>query len=133
MSGPLPTECVGLVASIGAEVQEWPGSPVGVVCPNGALLQRLTEHPDAGHLVLAARRGAVLTRLADTPLRTVRRTPLPPEARSASAARQLGRRGVSGLGAAASSSEAATLIVSEMVTNALLHAGTTLELSVARC
>ena len=29
--------------------------------------------------------------------------------------------------------EAATLIVSEMVTNALLHAGTMLELSVARC
>ena len=29
--------------------------------------------------------------------------------------------------------EAATLIVSEMVTNALLHAGTNLALSVARC
>ena len=60
-----------------------------MVCPNGALLQRLTEHPEAEHLVLAARRGAVLTRLADSPPRTVRRTPLPPEARSAGAARQL--------------------------------------------
>jgi anti-sigma regulatory factor (Ser/Thr protein kinase) len=132
VSGPLPTECVGLVASIGAEVQEWPGSPVGVVCPNGALLQRLTQHPDAGHLVLAARRGAVLTRLADTPPRTVRRTPLPPEARSAGAARQLVAEACLDWECGVQL-EAATLIVSEMVTNALLHAGTMLELSVARC
>jgi anti-sigma regulatory factor (Ser/Thr protein kinase) len=130
--GPLPPECVGLVASIGAEVQEWRGSPVGVVCPNGVLLQRLAQHPDAEPLVLAARRGAVLTRLADSPPRTVRRTPLPPEARSAGAARQLVAEACMDWDCGIQL-EAATLIVSEMVTNALLHAGTMLELSVARC
>jgi anti-sigma regulatory factor (Ser/Thr protein kinase) len=132
VTGPLPPECVSVLASIGAEVQEWRGSPVGVVCPNGVLLQRLAQHPDAEHLVLAARRGAVLTRLADSPPRTVRRTPLPPEARSAGAARQLVAEACMDWDCGIQL-EAATLIVSEMVTNALLHAGTMLELSVARC
>ena len=35
VTGALPRECVALAASIGAEVQEWRGSPVGVVCPTG--------------------------------------------------------------------------------------------------
>ena len=132
VTGPLPAECVSVLASIGAEVQEWPGSPVGVVCPNGVLLQRLAQHPDAQHLILAARRGTVLSRLADSPPRTVRRTPLPPEARSAGAARQLVAEACMDWDCGIQL-EAATLIVSEMVTNALLHAGTMLELSVARC
>ena len=82
--------------------------------------------------MLGERRAAVLSRLADGPARPVIRLPLPPEARSASVARQRVAEVCLDWGCGIQL-EAATLIVSEMVTNALLHAGTMLELSVARC
>jgi anti-sigma regulatory factor (Ser/Thr protein kinase) len=132
VTGPFPRDAVNLIASMGAEVQQWPGSPVGVVCHSLVLRQRLGQHPDAQHLVIAERRGAVLSRLANHPSRTVVRRPLPPETRSSAAARQLVAEACLDWDCGIQL-EAATLIASEMVTNALLHAGTSLELSVARC
>jgi hypothetical protein len=132
VTGPIRPESAGVVACVGTEVQQWPGSPVGIVCPSLALRHRLTQHPEAHALVIGDRRGVVLSRLADHPERTVARATLEPEARSSGAARQMVAEACLDWDCGIQL-EAATLIASEMVTNALLHAGTMLELSVARC
>ena len=132
VTGPVDAEAVDVLASVGCEVEHWPGSRVGMICPDAALRRELAQHPDTRYVVLGERRAAVLARLADGPARTVTRLPLPPEARSASVARQRVAEACLDWGCGIQL-EAATLIVSEMVTNALLHAGTMLELSVARC
>ncbi len=123
---------VGLLASVAAEVRQWPGTAVGVVCPRPDLRESLRRQPDSEHLVIADRRRRVLAGLARRPRPTVVRAPLPPVARSARAARDLVARTCLDWGCSAQVG-AATLVVSELVTNAMLHAGTDLSVSVARC
>ncbi len=132
VTGPMDAEAVDVLASVGCEVEHWPGSRVGMICPDAALRRELAQQPDTRYVVLGERRAAVLSRLADGPARTIMRLPLPAEAQSASVARQRVAEVCLDWGCGIQL-EAATLIVSEMVTNALLHAGTMLELSVARC
>ena len=105
---------------------------MGVVCPRPDLRESLRRQPDSEHLVIADRRRRVLAGLARRPRPTVVRAPLPPVARSARAARDLVARTCLDWGCSAQVG-AATLVVSELVTNAMLHAGTDLSVSVARC
>jgi hypothetical protein len=125
-------EGVGLLASVAAEVRQWPGTALGVVCPRPDLRESLARQPDSEHLVIADRRRRVLAGLARRPRATVVRAPLPPVARSARAARDLVARTCLDWECSAQVG-AATLVISELVTNAMLHAGTDLTVSLARC
>ena len=131
-TGPPDPGGIGLLGSLAAEVRQWPGTPLGVICPRPDLRESLGRQPDSEHLVIADRRRRVLAGLARRPRPTVVRAPLPPVARSARAARDLVSRTCLDWECSAQVG-AATLVVSELVTNAMLHAGTDLSVSVARC
>ena len=46
VTGPVDAEAVDLLASVGCEVEHWPGSRVGMICPDAALRRELAQHPD---------------------------------------------------------------------------------------
>lgn len=62
----------------------------------------------------------------------LRATKLPPEAASVPAARRFTTEAVRDLGGAAAAASEAQLLVSELATNAVLHAGTPIRLSILR-
>ena len=125
-------EASSLLASVGSEVRQWPGTPVGLVCPAVRLRQSLGRHPDSRYLVLAERRGQALAALARQPRATIVRASLPPVARSARAARDLVARTLLDWGWGPQIGSA-TLVVSELVTNAMLDADSELWVTISRC
>ena len=128
---PAPEE-TALLASVGSEVRQWPGTPVGMVCPAVRLRQSLVRHPDSRYLVVAERRRQVLAGLARQPRATVVRASLPPVARSARAARDLVARTLLDWGWGPQIG-GATLVVSELVTHAMLDADSELWVTISRC
>jgi anti-sigma regulatory factor (Ser/Thr protein kinase) len=132
VTGPVDHESVALLASLGAEVEQWPGVPIAVVCPEPELREQLAAEPDSRHLMVESEREPVLARLlAGRPASMVRMS-LEPDPRSAGAAREVVAKACDRWGMS-SVSASATLVVSELVTNALPHAGSEVGLSVARC
>jgi hypothetical protein len=125
-------EATALLASVGSEVRQWPGTPVGMVCPAVRLRQSLGRHPDSRYLVLADRRRQALAALARQPRATVVRASLPPVARSARAARDLVARTLLDWGWGPQIG-GATLVVSELVTHAMLDADSELSVTISRC
>jgi hypothetical protein len=131
-TGTPDSESTALLASVGSEVRQWPGTPVGMVCPTVRLREGISRHPDSRYLVLAARRRQVLVGLAHRPHATVVQASLPPVARSARAARDLVARTLLDWGCGPQIG-GATLVVSELVTHAMLYADSDLLVTVARC
>ena len=125
-------EATALLASVGSEVRQWPGTPVGLVCPAVRLRQSLGRHPDSRYLVLAERRRQALAALARQPRATIVRASLPPVARSARAARDLVARTLLDWGWGPQIGSA-TLVVSELVTHAMLDADSELWVTISRC
>jgi hypothetical protein len=126
------SESTALLASVGSEVRQWPGTPVGMVCPTARLREGLGRHPDSRYLVIAERRRQVLASLARRPRATVVQASMPPVARSARAARDLVARTLLDWGCGPQIG-GATLVVSELVTHAMLYADSDLLVTVARC
>jgi hypothetical protein len=131
VTGPADADVVALVGSLGAQVRHWPGTPVGVVCPSADVRRRLLGHGDGQHLVLRLRRAAVLSHLAQFPRPTSIRRVFAPVAESVRAARDLVAHACLDWGCGAQA-DAAMLVTSELVTNALVHAGTGPRVFVAR-
>ncbi len=131
-TGPPDSESTALLASVGSEVRQWPGTPIGMVCPTVRLRDGIARHPDSRYLVIAERRRQVLARLARRPRATVVQASLPPVARSARAARDLVARTLLDWGCGPQIG-GATLVVSELVTHAMLYADSDLLVTVARC
>ena len=131
VTGPADPESVALLASLGVEVEQWPGVPIAVVCPDGRLREALAARPDTRHLMVEPERQPVLGRLLARPPASTVRTSLEPDPRSAGAAREVVAKACDRWGMS-SVSASATLVVSELVTNALPHAGSDVGLSVAR-
>jgi hypothetical protein len=131
-TGPPEAEATALLASVGSEVRQWPGTPVGMVCPAVSLREGLGRHPDSHYLLIAERRRQVLARLARQPRSTVVQASLPPVARSARGARDLVARALLDWGCGPQIG-GATLVVSELVTHAMLYADSDLLVTVARC
>ena len=48
VDGDVDLESVMLLSSLGVEVEQWPGVPVGVVCPDRELREALAGQPDSG-------------------------------------------------------------------------------------
>ncbi len=125
-------EATALLASVGSEVRQWPGTPVGLVCPAVRLRQSLGRHPDSRYLVLAEHRRQALAALARQPRATIVRASLPPVARSARAARDLVARTLLDWGWGPQIG-GATLVVSELVTHAMRDADSELWVTISRC
>jgi len=130
--GPVDSAAVPRLASLGAQVRQWPGIPIGLICPDRDVREGLTAAAEGRYLAIAETGSAVWGELsAGAATATVRAT-LVPEPRSARAAREFVAQTCSDWGCS-HQVHAATLIASELVTNAVLHARSPLTMSVSRC
>jgi anti-sigma regulatory factor (Ser/Thr protein kinase) len=132
VAGPFETGAVAVLASIGTQVRQWPGIPIGLVCPDQGLADGLTAAADGQFLAIGDSLAAVCGALSEQATSATVHAVLAPEPGSARAAREL----VAAACADWDCSDAiptATLVASELVTNAVVHAGTQLQVSFSRC
>ena len=121
---------VEMLATAGRHAVDWPGAPVAVACPDAQVRAALKAHPLGGHLIVTM---SVLTAVAEvlaTPAPAVEWLRLAPSPSAARASRDFVTRALLKwqLGAAIPS---VCLVASELVTNAAMHAGTDIDVSVA--
>jgi|tagenome__1003787_1003787.scaffolds.fasta_scaffold20888764_2 anti-sigma regulatory factor (Ser/Thr protein kinase) len=130
--GLLETGAVDVLASLGAQVRQWPGIPIGLVCPQPDLRNRLTAAPEARHLLIGRTCPAVLHELRDRAAADTWRVSLTAQPQAPRAARELVAAACAEWGCS-HLVPTATLVASELATNAVVHAGTELEVSISRC
>jgi len=118
------------LAMAGRHVRHWPGIPVAVACPNPRVREALSNHPLGRHLIVTASMAPVLSAVLATPIPDVDCLRLSPHPTAPGASRDFVARALQGWGLGPLV-PAASLVVSELVTNSTIHAGTDIELSVA--
>jgi hypothetical protein len=123
-------DAVDMLATAGRHVQDWPGTPVAVACRDSRVLSALKAHPLGAHLIVTK---SVLTAVAEilaSPTPAVERIHLAPRPTAARASRDFVTRTLLKwrLG---SSIPCVCLVVSELVTNAAMHVGTDIDVSLA--
>jgi anti-sigma regulatory factor (Ser/Thr protein kinase) len=118
------------LATAGRHVRHWPGIPVAVACPNPRVREALSNHPLGRHLIVTASVAPVLSAVLATPIPDVDCLSLSPHPSAPRASRDFVARALQGWGLDPLV-PAASLVVSELVTNSTIHAGTDIELSVA--
>jgi anti-sigma regulatory factor (Ser/Thr protein kinase) len=123
-------DAVEVLATAGRHVRDWPGIPVAVVCPDPAVREALRAHPLGGHLIVTASILPAVSAVLATPIPAVAWLRLAPHPTAPSASRDFVTRTLLdwGLGSLIPS---ASLVVSELVTNSTIHAGTDIALSVS--
>jgi hypothetical protein len=123
-------DAVEMLAAIGRHVRDWPGIPVAVACPDPRVRAALRAHPLGGHLIVTASMLPAVSAVLVTPLPAIEWLRLAPHPTAPRASRDfVGRTLLDwGLGPLIPS---ASLVVSELVTNSTIHAGTDIDLSVA--
>jgi hypothetical protein len=119
-----------LLAAAGRHVRDWPGIPVAVACPDPQVRAALAAHPLGGHLIVTESVLGALAILRCAPIPDVEWLHLAPQPSSSRAARDFVTRILLGWGLGPFV-PSASLVVSELVTNATVHAGTEIDLSVA--
>ena len=129
--GPMETGPVALLASVGAQVRQWPGIPIGLICSDRSLRDGLSSALEGQYLAVADTRHKLWGDLIAGAMTATVRAVMAPEARSVRAARDLVAAACSDWGHS-DQIPTATLVTSELVTNAVQHAGTDLELSISR-
>ncbi len=127
--GPLP-DAVELLATAGRHVREWPAIPVAMACPDPRLREALTHHPLGGQLIVTHSILSALTEVLATPALAVEWLRLAPHPTAPRASRDFLTRTLmswrlDGVIAAAS------LVISELVTNSTMHAESDMVLSIA--
>ena len=132
VAGPFETAPVAVLASIGAQVRQWPGIPIGLVCPDLSLRDGLTATADGRFLTIGDSRAAMWGALSEQVTSDTVHAVLAPEPGSAHAAREMVAAACSDW-ACNAAIPTATLVASELVTNAVVHAGTQLQVSFSRC
>lgn len=120
---------VDLIANAGRHVRDWPGIPLAVASPDPQLRAALATHPLGAHLIITESIPEALCAVLLTPTPAVERLHLTPHPTAPRASRNFVTRTLLdwGLGKVVPS---ATLVVSELVTNSAIHAGTQIDLSV---
>jgi hypothetical protein len=121
---------VEVLANAGRHVRDWAGIPVAVACPDPRVRQALRGHPLGGHLIVTASILPAVSAVLATPFPAVEWLRLAPHATAPSTSRGFVARTLLGWGLGALI-PSASLVVSELVTNATLHAGTDIALSVS--
>src|SRR6185436_12113949 len=121
---------VELLATAGRHVRDWPGTPVAVACPDPKVREALRAHPLGGQLIVTASILPAVSAVLATPVLAVEWLRLAPHPTAPRAARNFVARVLPhwGLDALIPS---ASLVVSELVTNSTIHAGTDIALSLA--
>jgi hypothetical protein len=120
---------IGVLAKAGRHVRDWPGIPLAVACRDPRVRLALTAHPQGGHLIVTESMLPAVSAVLATPIPDFVRLRLRPHPTAPRASRDFTARVLLdwGLGPLV---PAASLVVSELVTNSTIHAGTDIELSV---
>ena len=121
---------VELLAKAGRHMRDWPGMPIVVAGSKRRVREVLRVHPLGGHLILAASVPEALSAVLETPLPVVEWQRLAPHPTAPRASRNFVSRTLLdwGLGRLIPS---ASLVVSELVTNSTIHAGSDVDLSIS--
>ena len=123
-------DAVQVLATAGRHVRDWPAIPIAVACADPRVRGELSAHALGGHLIVAESMPLAVSAVLATPLSDVDCLRLKPHPAAARAARDFVARALLGWGLGPLVA-AASLVVSELVTNATIHAHTDIELSVA--
>lgn len=121
---------VELLATVGRHVRDWPGIPVVLAGSKRRVREVLRAHPLGGHLILMPSVPEAVSAVLATPLPLVDWLRLAPHPTAPRASRNFVSRTLLdwGMGKLIPS---ASLVVSELVTNSTIHAGSAVELSIA--
>jgi hypothetical protein len=121
---------VEVLAMAGRHVRDWPGIPVAVAWSNPDVSEALSAHPLGRHLIVTRSMFSALSAVLATPTLAVEWLRLAPHPTAPRASREFVARTLLDWGLAPLI-PAASLVVSELVTNSTIHAGTDIDLSVA--
>jgi len=123
-------DAVALLATAGRHVRNWAAIPVALACDDPEVLGALSSHSLGGHLIVAATTPSAVSAVLATPIPAVHRLRLAPHPTAPRASRDFVTRALLEwrLGRVI---PAASLVVSELVTNSTMYAGTDIALSVA--
>ncbi|HEY8821838.1 MAG TPA: ATP-binding protein [Dermatophilaceae bacterium] len=123
-------DAVELLATAGRHVRDWPGIPVVVAGSKRRVREALRFHPLGGQLIVTASVHQAVSAVLATPIPLVEWQRLAPHPTAPRASRNFVARTLLdwGLGRLIPS---ASLVVSELVTNSTIDAGTDIELSLA--
>ncbi|MEP7191476.1 MAG: hypothetical protein ABI903_01275 [Actinomycetota bacterium] len=121
---------IEMLATAGRHVRDWPGTPVAVACPDPQVRVALHVHPLGGHLIVTESLFAAVSAVLATPTHTVERLRLAAHPTAPRASREFVTRTLTEWHLDPISPFAA-LVVSELVANSSIGAGTDIDLSVA--
>jgi len=123
-------DAVELLATAGRHVRDWSGTPVAVACLDPKVREALRAHPLGGHLIVTASTLHAASAVLSSPVPAIEWLRLAPHPTAPSVSRDFVAHTLLdwGLGTLIPS---ASLVVSELVTNSTIHAGTDIDLSVA--
>ena len=129
--GAISAQSVALLAAPTRHTRDWPGTPVGFVCPPGPLRFHLARR-GGPHVVLTQRVAEAFTLVQNHPKVTVIRQRLPATAQSAAVARDLVGLACQDWGRLTQLGPAAA-IMGELIHNAVGPARADLRVTVAQC
>jgi hypothetical protein len=121
---------VKLLATAGRHVRDWPGIPVAMACPDRRVREALRAHPLGGHLIASESMFSALSAVLSTPPLAVEWLRLAPHPTAPRAAREFVTRTLLDW-RLRRVIPFASLVVSELVANSSVSAGTDIHLSVA--
>ena len=121
---------VAWLAMAGRLVRDWPGIPVAVACPDPRVREALSAHPLGRHLIVTASVPLAISAVLATATPVIEWLRLAPHPTAPRASRNFMTRTVLswGLGPLAPS---VCLVISELVTNSTMYAGSNIVISVA--
>lgn len=123
-------DALELLATAGRHVRDWPGAPVAVASPDPQLGNALGDDPLGGHLIVTTSVLAAVSAVRRVPAPTVEWLRLAPHPTAPRAARNFVTRTLLDW-QMSRVIPSACLVISELVTNSTIHAGTDLDLSLS--
>jgi hypothetical protein len=121
---------VEVLATAGRHVRDWSGNPVAVACPDPAVRAALAADHVGGHLIVTASMFSAVSMVLLAPTAVTKRLRLAPHPTAQTAAREFVTQTLKDWGLDPILL-AANLVVSELVTNSVMHATADIDLSIA--
>jgi len=120
---------VGVVATAGRHVQDWPGIPVAVACPDPVVRQALCAHPLGGYLIVTESLTEAMAAVREIPYLMVQSLRLAAHPTAPRACREFLTRTLVDW-RLSRVIPLASLVISELVISSSTHAGTEIDISV---